>query len=422
MNTRWLAVAVLAVCAGACSTRAPQPAPEPEEPAPTASAEDLKALADGNNAFAVDLYKKLAEKEQGNLIFSPYSVRTALAMTYAGARGKTAEEMRKVLHFALPDERLHPAFGATAYQLKGGKDKQHELNVANALWGQKGFPFRPEFLELTRTNYGAGFREVDFIADPEAARQAINHWVEEKTQDRIKELLQPGAVNQGSRLVLTNAVYFKGQWEKPFNPRLTADAQFRVTSDRTVLMQTMSQSGEFGYGEADDAQLLRLPYRASGESGLAMVIVLPKAVDGLPRLEAQLSGTQVQKWFGSIWNRNGHVSLPKFKVVQKFSLGRSLRDLGMPLAFEEPADFSGITPGGDFFIQDVIHKAMAEVDEEGTVAAAATAVVGGRVSAPAEPFQFHADHPFLFFIRDAKSGLVLFVGRMSDPCPIARPR
>lgn len=416
MNTRWLAVAAFAVVFGvALGCRWGKKAGEQEEtePAITAPDEDLKALANGNNAFAVDLYKQLVEKEKGNIIFSPYSIRTALAMTYAGARGETAEEMRKALHFTLPDERLHPAFGATSYQLKGGKDKQYELNVANALWGQKGFPFRPEFLELTKTNYGAGFREADFIADPEAARQAINHWVEEKTQDRIKDLLTPGAVNQGSRLVLTNALYFKGQWEKPFNPRLTADAQFRVTPDRTVLMQTMSQSGEFGYGEADDAQLLRLSYRASGESGLAMVLVLPKAVDGLPRLEAQLSGTQVQKWFGSIWNRNGHVSLPKFNVVQKFSLGRSLRDLGMPLAFEERADFSGITPGGDFFIQDVIHKAMVEVDEEGTVAAAATAVVGGTVSAPAEPFRFHADHPFLFFIYAPRTGAVLFFGRFT---------
>ena len=413
---RWLTAAVLIACVGACAAPVAPPTPEPEEPAPTAPVADIQALADGNNAFAVELYKKLAEAEKGNIIFSPYSIRTALAMTYAGARGQTAEEMRKTLHFTLPDERLHPAFGATTHQLKGGKEKQYELNVANALWGQKGFPFRPEFLALTKTNYGAGFREADFVADPETAREAINRWVEEKTQDRIKELLEKGTVTRDSRLVLVNAVYFKGQWEKPFNPQWTSEVPFRVTPDRTVPVQMMSQSGEFGYGETDDAQLLYLPYRASGESGLAMVIVLPKTVDGLPRLEAQLSGHQIQKWFGSIWNRNGDVSLPKLKVEQKFSLERSLRDLGMPSSFNPGANFLGVTPDGEFFIQGVIHQAMAEIDEKGTVAAAATAVVGGvPVSAPAAPFRFRADHPFLFCIFAPRTGAVLFLGRFSVP-------
>lgn len=255
-----LAVALLAACVAACGKR------ESEEPVPTAPSEDLQALADGNNAFAADLYKKLAETQKGNVLFSPYSARTALAMTYAGARGQTAEEMRKTLHFTLPDDRLHPACGATAHQLRGGKDRQYELNVANSLWGQKGFPFQPEFLDLTRRNYAAGFREADFVTNSEAARQEINGWVEEQTKDRIKELLKPRTLDERTRLVLVNALYFKGKWAQPFDAQQTADDQFRAAPGQTVPVRMMRQSGEFRYGETDDAQILYLPYRTEQDS------------------------------------------------------------------------------------------------------------------------------------------------------------
>ena len=421
-TSRLLGIGLLAACVTACGLPEPaEPTPkaanESESPPPQAPAEDLRALADGNNAFAIDLYKKLAETEKGNIVVSPYSIRTALAMTYAGARGRTAEEMRKVLHFTLPDEKLHPAFGATAHQLTGGKDKPFTLNVANALWGQQGYPFRPEFLDLTRKNYAGGFREVDFAANLESARQTINRWVEEKTQDKIKELLKRDTVTDKSRLVLVNALYFKGQWEHPFDARLTTDDKFRVTPERTVPVRMMNQRGKFGYTETDDAQLLRLPYRPYRESGLAMLVVLPKAVDGLARLESGLSGPQIQKWFGSMLDRRGQVFLPTFRGENEYSLKPHLTGLGMRLPFTSQAEFSGIVPPDEsLLLDDVVHKAMVEVNEEGTVAAATTAVVGMQPSsAPPAPFVFRADHPFLFLICDKQTGSILFTGRVVRP-------
>jgi serpin B len=321
------------------------------------------------------------------------------------------------LHFTLPDERLHPAFGATAHQMKGGKEKQYELNVANSLWGQKGFAIQPAFLELTKKNYAGGFRELDFKADPEAARGTINRWVEEKTRNRIQDLLKQGTVNRQTRLVLANALYFKGQWAQQFDVRLTADDKFRVAPDRTAPVRMMMQRGKFSYGETDDAQLLGMPYRSGQDFGLSMVVILPKTIDGLGQLEAKLSGPLLQKWLALMSGRPGEIFFPKFKLECDYGLVPHLSELKMQTAFDPTkADFTAITAEREFFIQEVVHKAMIEVNEEGTVAAAATAVGGAQpASAPPEPFTFRADHPFLYAIVARPSGNVLFLGRFVNP-------
>jgi serpin B len=411
-TARLLGVAFLAACLGACAVPVPpEPAPpadEPEQPPPQVPAEDLKALAEGNNAFAIDLYKKLAKKD-GNIVVSPYSIRTALGMTYAGARGQTAEEMRKVLHLTLPDEKLHPAFGATAYQLKGGKDAPYKLNIANALWGQKGFPFRPEFLDLTKKNYAGGFRELDFARDADAARQTINRWVEEKTQDKIKELLKEGDIHRNVRLVLTNAIYFKGTWAQPFKAEWTKDEDFETAPGAKVKVPVMSVAGRFRYHAGKDFELVELPYQ--GER-LSMVVLLPKERCGLAAVEKTLTADALREGIAKLRNHDGRLSLPKFKTNSRFKLRDPLKELGMPLAFSA-ADFSGINPGGGLSIQQVIHGGDIEVDERGTEAAAATAVIMGRSAAP--EFAFRADHPFLYLLMDRTTGTLLFVGRLTTP-------
>lgn len=227
--------ASLAVAAIGCREKAA----DPEEPPIDVPEADLKALADGNNEFAIELYKKLAAGHDGNIVVSPYSISSALAMTYSGARGETAEQMKKTLHFTLPQDRLHPAFGGMAEQLQGEKDGPNELHIANALWGQRGLPLLPGFLDLTRRNYGGGFREVDFLEDLEAARRTINRWVEERTQDKIRELLGPTDLGSDTRLVLTNAVYLKAAWTRPFLKEETKEAPFEVSPDEKVTVPMM---------------------------------------------------------------------------------------------------------------------------------------------------------------------------------------
>ncbi|MCI0699953.1 MAG: serpin family protein [Planctomycetia bacterium] len=441
----WLfGLAFLVACVGACVAPVtptpepvPEPTPEPEDPPPSAPPEDLKALAEGNNAFAIDLYKKLAETEQGNIVISPYSIRTALGMTYAGARGQTAEEMKKVLHFTLPDEKLHPAFGATAHQLQGGKDKPSEpavpesdqarlrrhlagnndpfrLNVANALWGQKGVGFRPEFLELNRKNYTGGFRQLDFAGDPEGSRQTINRWVEEKTQDKIKELLKRGDINSAVQLVLTNAIYLKAAWARPFPKGETKDAPFEVTSDEKVIVPMMQlPQADFRYLATYDCEWLELPYvNQYADDRLAMILLLPRK-GRFTVVEKSLTAAAIQDAVGKLSFHYGKVAIPKFQVRTTSQLNSELSRLGMPLAFSGDADFSGMTGSRGLQIGRVVHQAYLNVDEDGTEAAAATAVQM-FVSRP-PPFSFTADRPFLFFIRDNQTGSILFSGRVVRP-------
>ena len=368
-------------------------------------------VVQGNNAFALALYAKLRAEDQGNLFLSPYSISTALAMTYAGAKGKTAAEMAEVLHFTVPQEQLHPAFAALAAKLHGDIKKEgYQLRIANRLWGQAGYHFLPTFLQVTRDHYGAELAQVDFAQDTEAARHTINAWVEEKTEEKIKDLLAQGVLDSGTTLVLTNAIYFKGDWQRKFEAKATKDAPFLLTPQEKVTVPMMRQRGKFAYGVVGKVQVLELPYVGKD---LSMFVLLPKEVDGLADLEKSLSVETLNTWTSGLREQTVEVLLPKFKMTSGFRLEKTLGSMGMPLAFSGEADFSGMTGQRGLFISAVIHKAFIDVNEEGTEAAAATAVVM-RAPAPPNPI-FRADHPFLFLIRDNRTGSILFLGRVINP-------
>jgi len=373
----------------------------------------LTAVTAGNNAFAFDLYSVLAkERGRGNLFFSPYSISVALAMTYAGARGETARQMAKTLHFDLAGDKLHPGF---AEQMKwfNASGKSYQLAVANALWGQAGTEFNPDFLKITKKYYDSGFKEVDYIHQTEQSRQTINRWVEARTNNKIVELIKPKVIDALTRLVLTNAIYFKGRWESRFQERETREAPFYPAALETVKVPLMRQFGKFKYAEADNWQLLEAPYKG-GE--IVMDIILPKPNSDINKLGAALRPETVDAWLAGLSARQVEVFLPKFKVEQDLSLGEYLKGLGMTDAFDENrANFSGISKTF-LYITKVIHKAFVEVNEEGTEAAAATAVIVGIKSVSAkQPPIFKADHPFFFLIRDLRSGSILFMGRMNNP-------
>lgn len=391
-----------------------------------ATDDEKKAVVAGNNAFALDLYAKLKDKEQGNLFFSPYSISTALAMTYAGARGETAAQMRKTLGFTLDDARLHPAFAGTIEALNAGGKENYELTVANSLWGEKTTKFLQPFLELTQACYGGGLNQVDFKTAWEAARLTINKWVEDKTKEKIKDLIPPKGVNDSTRLVLVNAVYFKGKWEIQFDKNLTKDAPFHLTASQTANVPLMSQgkANDVAYFKGKDFQAVELGYKGKG---ISMVIFLPDKVDGLKELEAQCTADNLGKWLGGLWETEVNVSLPKFKLTWGTkdlgpSGNKALPELGMKDPFNDAkADFSGMNgfkpPSTEaLYISAVFHKAFVDVNEEGTEAAAATAVIMTRgAGLPSKPKVFKADHPFLFLIRETKTGGILFLGRVMNP-------
>ena len=373
---------------------------------------DTAALVQAGNAFALDLYGRLRGRE-GNLFLSPFSISTALAMTWAGARGGTAEEMARVLHLGPGREGVHEAYRTLLEEVRADGDEGCRLHVANALWGDKGFQFRREFLELVETSYGAGLRQVDFRTAVEAARRTINAWVEKETRHKIRDLLKPGVLKPTTRLVLTNAVYFKGDWARRFDEKLTRPAPFWVTAGKKVDLPMMHQTGKFKYAAPDGLQVLELPY-AGGD--FSMVVLLPRKRDGLGDLEKNLSVENLAKWLKALRRRKVVVALPRFKATSEFGLGGVLKSMGMRDAFDaSAADFSGMTGRRDLFIQAVVHKAFVEVNEEGTEAAAATGVVVGLTSVALSPPVFRADHPFLFLIRDRRSGSILFIGRLMNP-------
>jgi len=373
---------------------------------------DLNTLVSGNNAFALDLYKRLAI-EKGNLFLSPYSISSALSMTYAGARGETARQMAKVLRFTLPQERLHSAFYELSKVLQSG-NKGYQLNIANALWGQKNYKFLQEFIDITNRYYDAGFKEVDFIDGTarEETRQMINRWIEEKTNGKIKDLIGPKDLDALTRLVLTNAIYFKGKWESQFDPRNTKDIPFYISEKVKVDTPMMYQKSRFKYAEDDEVQVLEMPYTGKD---LSMVIVLPKQGVPLSKIERSLSAKKLGIWLSKLSEIEVEVYVPRFKIEKRFVLSKLLQKMGMVDAFDMmKADFSGMTPKPDLYISSVIHQAFVDVNEEGTEATAATAVIMGT-KAMIIPTVFRADRPFIFLIRDLRSGSILFIGRLVEP-------
>ena len=384
--------------------------------APQVPSADATELAAGNTAFAADLFKVV--KDAKNSMVSPHSVSLALAMTWAGAKGETESAMAGALRFTLPQARLHAAFDqldlalASRGQGAQGKDgKPFRLTINNAAWGQVGYSFEPAYLDTLAVSYGAGVNLLDFAAAPEPSRKTINDWVAEKTEDRIKDLLSEGSISEMTRLVLTNTVYFNASWLTKFEHERTAGSAFRLADGSAPSVPTMHGELEGGYADAADFTAAELPYDG-GE--VSMVVVLPKDGTTLEAFEAGLDGAKLQAIAAALKPESLQVSLPKFKFENKVSLRETLTALGMGVAFGDGADFTGIHQPDDLYISDVIHQTFVAVDEDGTEAAAATAVVLDGKAAPMGT-EFKADRPFLFFIRDVQTGAVLFLGHVTDP-------
>jgi len=383
---------------------------------PDVSTSDLNTLVDGNTAFAFDLYQAL-RGEQGNLFYSPYSISLALAMTYAGARNETEQQMADTLHFILPQDSLHPAFNSLDQQLasrgegaQGKDEKGFRLNIVNAIWGQRDYTFLSDYLDVLAENYGAGLRLLDFITAPEESRVTINNWVSDQTEGKIKDLIPQGVIDDLTRLVLTNAIYFNAAWLNPFNEKLTQDGAFHLLDGSEVTVPMMQQTESFGYAEGEGYQAVELPY--DGDQ-LSMVILLPESGQ-FDSFEQSLDANYVDAILKDLEYQQVALTMPKFEFESEFSLADTLSEMGMPIAFSRGADFSGMTGNNDLCIGDILHKAFVSVDESGTEAAAATAVVM-TLGAVLNPVKVTVDSPFIFLIRDIETNSIIFVGRVMNP-------
>jgi len=387
----------------------------------TTKADDSKSTPEGvnkiinsNNQFAFDLYLKLKdvpEYNESNIFSSPYSISTALAMTYEGARGQTAEEMQSVFHFPEDDSIRRSSF-AKIYNLLNKKDKKYELHTANALWAQKDYKFLEDYMNTIQRYYAGKVTNLDFVNDTENSRITINKWVEEQTNNKIKDLIPQGVLDALTRLVLTNAIYFKSMWVKQFDKEDTIEDDFKVNPEKTVKVPMMRLTGEeakFNYAETEELQILEMLYE--GEE-LSMLILLPK-VNDLNSLEDSFSLEKLYELRNSLGVQKVDIYIPKFKFETKYFMVKTLEEMGMPTAFSMDADFSGMDGATDLFIANVIHQAFVEVNEEGTEAAAATGVVMELKAAM--PTVFRADHPFIFMIQERETGNILLLGRVVDP-------
>jgi serpin B len=373
----------------------------------------VQTVVEGNTAFALELYQEL-RRADGNLFLSPYSISTALAMTYGGARGDTAQQMAETLHFSLDQKQLHPAFARLRSDLNAVQRRGLiRLHIANSLWPHKDYPFLKEYLALMKKYYGASITPVDYKTANEKARTMINEWVEEETEGKITDLIQPGVLTPLTRLVLVNAIYFKGNWARQFKKSLTQDAPFYLTREKTVQAPFMSQEHTLRYGEDEGLQIVELPYEGDD---LAMLILLPRRIDGLAELEKALTPENLNQWITHLREQELDVFVPKFKLASSFSLNETLVAMGMRDAFDQTkANFAGMDGTTLLYISAAIHQAVVEVNEEGTEAAAATGIAMSLKAVPEPPPTFRADHPFLFLIRDNKTGSILFMGRVVDP-------
>ncbi len=386
---------------------------------PKAPKTDLATLVSGDNTFAIHLYEALRSKE-GNLVFSPYSISLALAMTYAGARGDTESQMAQAMQFTLPQTQLHPAFNSLDLELAnegkatGNNGQPMQLNIANALWAEQTYSFQQAYLDLIAKNYGAGVQLADFVKNFDPVRKQINEWVSNQTKNKINDLLGPGSVDTNTRMVLVNAIYFKADWETPFDPNDTSDAPFTLLDGLQNQVKMMNNSElTLSYVKGDGYQAVELPYNGNTA---AMDIIMPDT-GNFQSFESSLDAQKLGDIFASMQSTPIALSLPKFTFAADFSLRDQLESLGMTDAFDaSKADFSGMTGNRELFIGNVVHKAYVAVDEKGTEAAAATAVIMQAMSMPVmQRVQLVVDHPFIFVIRDLNSGQILFIGRVLNP-------
>jgi serpin B len=380
---------------------------------PDVSTDDVALLSKGNSAFALDIYSKLANNTD-NIFFSPYSISIALAMTWGGARGQTEQDMAATLHFPFPQAKLHAAFNALDLAfVRHAQTSGFELHIVNQLWGEKTYTFMPDYLKLVSVNYGASMRLLDFIGNPEPSRVVINSWVADSTNQRIIDLIPPGNINAFTRLVLTNAIYFKAQWADTFFSKNTIDKTFYRSETDSIIAKTMTQTGYYNYDSSADYQVVELPYQGNETS---MLIILP-AQGKIAQVEADLSMESLGFLTASLKWAQVTVCLPKFNFTTKsIGLSKILQSLGMAVAFSNNADFSGVNGAGGLCIGDVFHKAFVEVDENGTKAAAATGIImRATMALTSPPIYFAANRPFLFLIRDIQTNAILFMGKLNDP-------
>lgn len=384
------------------------------ETEPNVPAETITNLAQANSAFAFDLYRALRE-EPGNLLLSPYSISVALGMLYAGADGETERQMAETLHFALTQDQLHSALNQLTLTLEGRAElpegEGFQLHITNALWGQSGYAFLDAYLDVLARHYNAGINLVDFIGATEEARLVINDWVAEQTEDRIKDIIPEGALSTNTRLVLTNAIYFNAAWASPFEEEATQPEAFTSLDGQQTTTPMMRRTGYYPYTAADGMIMVEIPY-IGGQ--LSMLLLMPP-VEEFQSFEASLEEARLTQLLESLESTNLQLMLPSFEFEAEFSLAQYLSAMGMPDAFGVEADLSGIDGTQDLFLQNVLHKAFISVDEEGTEAAAATAIVVGATSLGEEPIEVRFDHPFIFLIRDKETGTILFIGRLIQP-------
>lgn len=383
---------------------------------PAVNEEAVREVCSGFNAFATDLYREVADKP-GNVVLSPASVAIALGMVHAGAEGETADEIAGALHVGRPVNDLHAAIGEILR--RWNRPEGYELSVANRLFGDGGVPFAKRYLDVTRRSFDAPLETMDFRGDPGGSRQRINGWVEEQTRRKIRDLLSEGAVTPLTRLVLVNAVYFKAQWVEPFPEAATAEAEFRAPAGpKRVPMMNAVATYRYAASPAERVRLLDIPYRGRA---FAMTIVLPDDVEGLGALEGRLDAKRLGSWIEAMAGERVRLRLPKFKIemVEPLTLSRPLRALGVERAFDPAtADLGAMATSGErLFVSEGFHKAFIEIDEKGTEAAAATALGIRATSAPPQrdPVPFVVDRPFLYLIRDTRTGAILFLGRVEDP-------
>ncbi len=387
------------------------------EAQPFTDTQAVQELVRSNNEFAMDLYKEVCVIQgSDNTFFSPYSISSALGMTYAGAEGQTAVEMAVVLHFTLPFEITNRAFHSLTESLSSGELVRAEsgdpftLSISNGLWVQDGFNLLDEYVAEVTMYYSAAVRNLDFIDDPDGSREIINEWVAESTMDRIQNLIPSGVLNDDTRVVLTNAVYFKASWLKPFHEHFTSDTPFFLTNGSAINVPMMNQTDYFRYVSTEECSAVELDY---AEGNASMLILLP---DGdIEEFEQDFDSGMMETIRRRLSSTRVSISMPKFEFSQSMQLSQILRTLGMESAFSGGADFSGFTGNPDLFISEILHKAFVKVDETGTEAAAATAVVMGITAIPEDPVEMNINRPFLFFILDRESGCILFMGRIMDP-------
>ena len=397
---------------------------ETATPTPTQSVSHtgsaVESVVDANNMFAFDIYKQLSDEnsEDDNLFLSPFSISSALALTYEGAKGETADQIQSVFYFPDSIETLRNGYQEVNAGINAG-DPEYDLEVANALWAEETYPFLEDYINTAETYYSANTTNLDFINQPEESRVTINDWVAGKTNDKIEDLIPEGMINSMTRFVITNAIYFKGTWVLQFDKNMTTEADFTTPSGETVTVDMMKRTDDdavYGYAETDGLQVLEMPYENESGKKLSMIVLLPKEND-LKEAEDALSADNLEEITDSIKSRQVKVYFPKFKLETEYLLSDTLIDMGMPMAFTGSADFSGIDGTKYLYISDVVHKAFVEVNEEGTEAAAATGVVyASGMSPEKEPIPvFRADHPFIFMIQDDETGNILFIGRISNP-------